>query len=316
MATTPSSGSSGLLRIRAVRHVLLTTAVALAVCAVVAVLSWRSGTQARAELDPLTGRAVGEVVAVDRNIVRVRWTPPGGEQREVEVPLAVSPPPVGTRAEVAYDPARPEHAIVPGAELIAQVDRAASGVVFPALVAVVLLGTVGWQLVSRARAARRPVRTAVVRRVRVQSGLLARSWLELEKTPQRWIPVHFDPVLVTLPAPTRVRLHGDPLHDRLVAVEADGVLLYPSGPVRASEPRGRRTDFPSRPDDEAPARARAAGALTRQLRTDVAFVVPAPLVGLFWAYLDGGGFPVWIAATAMAAALGLWWPAVRGSDPT
>jgi hypothetical protein len=53
-----------------------------------------------------------------------------------------------------------------------------------------------------------------------------------------------------------------------------------------------------------------------QLRVDSVFLVPAPIVGLFWAYVDGSGFTGWITATVVAAALGLWWGALRGSDPS
>ena len=78
---------------------------------------------------------------------------------------------------------------------------------------------------------------------------------------------------------------------------------------------GRRTDSPSRPDEYALAKARSAG-LLRQLRVDAALVVPAPLIGLFWAYLAQGGVPSWAGATALCATFALWYAAIRGSDPT
>lgn len=56
--------------------------------------------------------------------------------------------------------------------------------------------------------------------------------------------------------------------------------------------------------------------LPAQLRADAVFLLPAPVVGLFWAYLDDSGFTGWITATLVAAALGLWWGALRGSDPS
>src|SRR2546425_893157 len=87
-------------------------------------------------------------------------------------------------------------------------DRALSGLVYPALVAAVVLGFSGWLWVSRARSFRGPGRACLVRRVRVQRGLLVRSWLETEEKPRRWIPVFFEPELVTLPSPATVRLHG------------------------------------------------------------------------------------------------------------
>jgi hypothetical protein len=132
--------------------------------------------------------------------------------------------------------------------------------------------------------------------------------------------VHFDPVLVGLPAPTTVRLHGDPRRDRLVAATVpapDGDHpLVPAGPVRLTEPRGHRTDNPSRPDDTAPARSAALARMSRQLRADLPLVVPAPFIGLLWTYVDRGDVSTWLGATALSAALGLWVGAVRGSDPS
>lgn len=302
---------------RALRHGLIATAGVLLVCAVVAGLSWRAYAASSAQLRALTARGTGEVVEVGpARSVLVRWRPaPGGPERTDGVALAVSPPPVRTTVEVAYDPGRPERLVIPGATLLADADRAASGLAFSALVAALVLAAGGWQVLSRRAAARRPGRPEAVRRVRLQSGLTARSWLETEAPPRRWMPVHFDPVLVTLPSPSVVELRGN----RLVAAAvngADGVLLYPSGPARRAEPRGRRTDNPSRPDQDAVARAAEAGGWRRQLRADLVLLVPAPLVGLFWVLLDGGGFPTWLFATAITAAVALWWAALRGSDPS
>jgi hypothetical protein len=156
--------------------------------------------------------------------------------------------------------------------------------------------------------------------VRWQAGLATRSYLETDTHPTRWIPVHFDPVLVGLPSPTVVRLHGDPLRDRLVAATVRGPdgdrPLVPSGQVRLTEPRGHRTDNASRPDATVGARAAARARMRRQLQADLPLVVPAPFLGLLWTYVDRGGFSTWAAVTALAAALGLWLAAVRGSDPS
>lgn len=126
-----------------------------------------------------------------------------------------------------------------------------------------------------------------VRRVRVQSGLRTRSWLELD-SPPRWIPVHFDPVLVTVPAPTSVQLHGEPQRHRLIAADVDGIWLHPCGPVRVDEPRGRRIDSPSQPDSLSTA---VTYGWRRQLRADAGLLT-------------------------LAASLTLWWATVRGSDPS
>ncbi|GAA0895632.1 hypothetical protein GCM10009559_52030 [Pseudonocardia zijingensis] len=176
--------------------------------------------------------------------------------------------------------------------------------------------TAGWQLLSRRHAAARPARGVPVRRVRIQAGLLARSWLETEASPRRWIPVHFDPVLVGLRAPATVRVHGDPLRHRLVAVEVDGRLLHPSGPVRDREPRGRRTDNPSAPDASTLERAKRLAPLHRQLSADLPLLLPAPVLALLWTWVSGAGAGTWAGTTALLAALAIWLAALRGSDPS
>ncbi|MGH4003952.1 MAG: hypothetical protein ACRDSO_07555, partial [Pseudonocardiaceae bacterium] len=211
---------------------------------------------------------------------------------------------------VAYNPRRPTTVFIPGSTELAAVDRAASGVAFSGLIAAIVLITAGWQVISRRRLRRRPGQPMPARRVRWQSGLMTRSWLELE-SPPRWIPVHFDPILATLPAPTSVQLHGDPQRRGLAAAEVDGVWLDPSGPIRVTEPRGRRIDSPARPDPD----ALAGTNWRRQLRADAVLLTPAPVVALLWVYLDGGGVLTWACATALTATVALWWAALRGSDP-
>jgi hypothetical protein len=304
--------------VRAVRHGLLATALVLLVCAGVAVVSWRSLSTLDGTLTRLTARGSGQITQTTSDAVTVTWPLPDGRAATARVPLAVTAPPAGTRADIAYDPRDPGTAVVPGAQVLADADRARGGIAFSALVAVAVLLAGAWRVLTRARATRAPARRLLVRRVRVQSGLLTRSWLETESAPERWIPVYYDPVLVALPAPAEVELHGDPRRDRLVAARVPGpdgpVWLYPSGPVTARHPRGRRGDSPTQPDPDQVARAHTG--LARQLRADAVLVIPAPFVGLFWAYLDGSGFTGWLGATTVAAALGLWLAAWRGSDPS
>jgi hypothetical protein len=231
-------------------------------------------------------------------------------------PLAITPPAAGTRTEIAYDPTHPDRAIVPGAAVLADADRAASGLAFAALVAVLVLTIGGWRLFSRSRLRHRPTSDVLVRRVRVQRGLITRSWLETESGPQRWIPVYFDPILVTLPAPAMVRVHGDIRCDHLVAAEVDGIVLYPSGRIRKTEPRGRRIDNPLEPDATTPVRAATANTLRRQFRTDAAAILPTPAVGLLWSVIDSSGFTGFLGATTVSAVMALWLLSLRGSDPS
>jgi hypothetical protein len=297
-------------RSRALRYGAGTSALVLLVCAVIAGLSiWTLGTVGE-RVAGATARSSGEVVRAEGRTVDVRWSAAGG-QRTDTVALAVSAPPVGARTEVAYNPREPATVLLPGSAELAAVDRAASGVAFSGLIAAIVLITFGWQVISRRRLHRGPPQPMQVRRVRVQSGLLTRSWLELD-APPRWIPVHFDPILVALPAPTTVALRGDPRGRGLVAAEVDGVWLDPSGPIRATEPRGRRIDSPAIPD------ADALGDISwrRQLRADAVLLTPAPVVGLLWVFLDGGGLLTWTCTTTLTAALAFWWAALRGTDPT
>ena len=268
-------------------------------------------TNVGARVAGATARSAGDIIRAEARTVDVRWSAAGVHRRTDTIALAVPAPPVGTRPEVAYDPRQPTTVFIPGSTELATLDRATSGVTFSGLVAATVLITVGWQVISRRRLRRRPGQPIQVRRVRVQSGLLTRSWLELD-SPPHWIPVHFQPILATLPAPTSVRLHGDLRRRRLAAAEVNGVWLDPSGPVRTTEPAGRRIDSPARPD----AYALANTSWHRQLRVDAVLLAPAPVVGLLWVFLDGGGVLTWACATILTATLALWWAALRGSDPT
>ncbi|MGH3896769.1 MAG: hypothetical protein ACRDTA_00660 [Pseudonocardiaceae bacterium] len=300
---------------RALRYGAGTSALALLICVLIAGLSFRTlGTDGE-RVAGATARSFGEVIRTEDRTVDVRWSAAGAPRTDT-VALGVSPPPVGTRTEVAYDPREPTTVFIPGSTELAAVDRATSGVAFSGLIATIVLTTAGWHVISRRRVRRRTGQPMQVRRVRVQSGLMTRSWLELDSpapgSTSRWIPVHFDPILATLPAPTTVQVHGDPRGRGLAAAEVDGVWLDPSGPIRTAEPRGRRIDSPTRPDPD----ARHDTSWCRQLRADAVLLTPAPIVGLLWVFLDGGGLATWACATALTATLALWCAALRGSDPT
>jgi hypothetical protein len=312
----PGADVTALRRSRALRYGLITSALVLTVCAALAVVAGTAFTAAAAQLEAARERAFGTIVGVDRNQVLLRWTPAGERERTDTVELAGSPFPVGTRTEVAYDPATPSRPLIPGASVLAAADRSLSTLYLTGIVASSVVAVGGWQILSRRRVTRRPARAVAVRRIRIQNGLTSRSWLEIDTTPQHFVPVHFDPVLIRLPSPTIVRMQGDPLRDRLVGAELNGNFLYASGPVRSTEPRGRRTDNADRPDASTLERAALLGPLTRQLRADLPLVVPAPFIGLLWTYVDRGGLLTWVAVTALAASLGLWLAAMRGSDPS
>jgi hypothetical protein len=286
----------------------------LAAAVVVGTPTALSAARASSLIGAAGGRAIGVVVAAgpDRTVV-VRWTPPGALQRDTAVALAAEPPPVGTRTEVAFPPSDPGAALVPGAEVLARVDRGVGTLALIVVVLVVVGAVSATSVLARRRAARRPTTWHRVRRVRVEAGPIARSWLEL---PGRWIPVHYDPVLTTLPSPAEAGVHGDPARHRLVPVEVGGRTLWPSGPVSAVEPRGRRHGNPSGPDEHAARRAARLDRLGRRLRAVLPLAAPAPVVGLLWAWVDRGGVTTWLATSVLLGALALWWGALRGIDPT
>ncbi|MDE1671502.1 MULTISPECIES: hypothetical protein [Nocardia] len=152
-------------------------------------------------------------------------------------------------------------------------------------------------------------RTVRVTRVRQQHRLVSRSWLQIEGTGRpRWLPVYFDPALVTLTA-TRAEITDRTIH-------VAGRRLYPSGRLREAEPPGRLVDNPSRPDPDAPAHIVQAGRPRRRLLLDAQSTVAAPFAALLWVYLDGGGLFTFLAAFTVATATALWLSAIKGSDPT
>ncbi|MGW6444180.1 hypothetical protein [Lentzea sp. NPDC055074] len=287
-------------RVRALRYGLLTTAAVLVVCFVVALFSWLSYSDDRAALASLTSRGTGEVVSYADGAVEVRW-PEGTARVAYENGERV----VGKQTQVAFDPADPSRAVIPGSDVFVEADRALGGVTFAAAVVLLVLFAGLVRVLLAVRTTRSAASQVTVRRIRLQSGLMVRSWLEIEGKTERWLPVYYDPVLVTLPSPSTVELRG-----RIAVI--DGVTVYPSGRPVTRHPRGRRLDNPVQPDPD----TRAPRGLLAQLRVDAVFMVPAPIVGLFWAYLDGSGFVGWITATVVAAVLGLWWAALRGSDPS
>lgn len=303
--TSPGSGPAAGRRpgrTRVPAHVALTTGVVLGVCALLTGLTLPGFLTASDRIGSAGARTFGVVTAVDGDTVQLTWTPDGGIARTDPVRVAGPPPPPGTRTEVAYGPAGP---LIPGSAVLADADRALTTLALVAVVAV-LVPVVAVAHLIRMRPTG-PAREVAVRRVKVRSGLLARSWLEVG---DRWYPVHFDPALLTLPSPATVRLY------RSGAAEWDGHVVLPSGRARSTEPRGQRTDNPTAPDAATAARARALAPLPRRLVADLPLVAGAPLVALLWAVVDGSGLATWLGTTALLAALALFWAALRGSDPS
>jgi hypothetical protein len=185
-----------------------------------------------------------------------------------------------------------------------------------AALATVALGIIGYTAYRLSMALGRlsngltgSARTVGIKRVRQEHHLLSRTWLEISGTGRpRWLPVYFDPALLTL-----TEAEGE-MTDR--SVYADGLRLYPSGRIRDSEPPGRLIDNPSRPDPDAPTLATSSTRPTRRLLLDAQSTVAAPFIALMWVYVADTGFPAFIAATCISAATATWLSAIRGSDPS
>ncbi|MFD7843468.1 hypothetical protein ACFV4K_11115 [Nocardia sp. NPDC059764] len=148
-------------------------------------------------------------------------------------------------------------------------------------------------------------REVAVRRVRQQHRLVSRSWLEFTVNGRnRWLPVYFEPGLVTL-TPQLAEID-------VRTMSIDGRRVYPSGRVRDSEPVGRLVDNPERADPEAIGRT----GVGRRVLLDAQSAVVGPFAGLLWVYVAGGGVVAFVAATVVGAATATWLSAVRGSDPS
>ncbi|HWD04860.1 MAG TPA: DUF3592 domain-containing protein [Amycolatopsis sp.] len=305
------------LRLRPVRHVLVTSAVVLVVCAVVFLVQLLEFSHAQEQLRGLTAPGTATVVRSDDGSATVRF-PAGGTSATATIDLDGSAPKAGAQVPVRYDPARPDRAVIRDATPLVAEDRASTYATVAVVAALAMLAVDGFLLVTRfVRPGRVPAGAPVpVRRVKVQRGVLTRSWLETETATPRWIPVYFSPTLIGLPTPVKVTVHGDLRRDRHVAVSLGGEVFHPAGAVRVTEPRGRRLDNPAEPDEERALAAARPVSLRRQFRADLPVLVAAPVVGVFWAFVDGSGFTGWLTVTVLVAAFGFWWAALRGSDPS
>lgn len=166
------------------------------------------------------------------------------------------------------------------------------------VLAVLALGVIGYTAYRLAIAWARPQLGSDARRVRQEYRLTSRSWVEYRDGEQTfWVPVYFDPALITSPNPAALR-------------------LYRSGRRRTREPVGRLIDNPTRPADDAPERAARAARWRRRLLLDAQSAVAAPFFGLLWTYLAGGGVLVFAGATTVGLLLAVWISAIRGSDPS
>src|SRR5205814_8276647 len=129
--------------------------------------------------------------------------------------------------------------------------------------------------------------------------------------------VYWQPGLAALLAGTPCRVHGNPGLDRLLVVEVDGTPVWPAGRRRPAKPRSKgdwiegtlkwtKGAQKQREREGGPEIERVA--LARHVAGDVALVLPAPLLGVLWAYIDGSGAGGFAIATALIAAVLFWLP--------
>jgi len=201
-----------------------------------------------------------------------------------------------------------------------------SGLLFALLVLVVGVLTTGFRLWRRVVAERRPAHTHPVRWAQYRRGLIRRSWLVIEDAKREWwVPVYWEPELATLLVGTPCRVHGNPALDRLLVIDVHGTLVWPSGRRRPAKPRRKgewveggvrwtKTAERQREREGGPEPEQVP--LSRHLTGDVALVLPAPVLGIIWAYLDRSGLAGFAIGTALVASVLFWVPGVFGSDPT
>lgn len=187
------------------------------------------------------------------------------------------------------------------------------------LVALVVVAVSAWRLVPARAAARRVLAVqgerVTVRRVRVQHRMSSRGFLEVTETDGSvsWWPVLFSTDLLALTpgaAARRAKWGGvgaflvDPDH-----------LVLPAG-RRRGRPRGTLVDAPRLNDDDLRERRARFGSLRRRILLDAPAAAGAPVVGLLWVLVAGGGIAAFVAATVLAAVVAVWASAISGSDPS
>src|SRR4051794_15283873 len=235
--------------VRAARQLLLgLTPVLVVGLGLLVVLSVQLNAR-RAPLAAAGATATATVTAVgtapDGRGLQVAFPDDRGDQRTGVIELARAlDVPVGARLPVRYDPGSPVDATTVHADgdaASAAVSDAVFGLVVVAFVVLLASLLTLTRLLGRPRLRRRPARRVPATHVVVRQGLLVRSWLELDTAAGlRRLPVHWAPELDRMSPGTRVEVHGDPARDRLVLPVVDDTEVWPSGRLRARQPRGDR----------------------------------------------------------------------------
>jgi len=304
----------GLLRLRAVKQMLLGLIPLVVVSVVLIVVMSLRLAGASAPLRAATSNATAVVTSTglggDGRQVAVEYADESGSTQSGRLTLdSAQEIPLGQQIVVAYDPDRPAVVYAPGDALTSAVDDLQGGVVIVALTLIGSLAVTGVRLVRRRPLATADRRQVQVHRRRYRRGLSDRTWfvVDTERGPV-WVPVYWDAAVERVgEQPVTVAAYGSPLADSLIAFDVYGATVWPSGRRRLDAPKGVERDLEP-PTGEV--------SMPRQARADAVLLLLAPLLGLLWAYIDESGAAGFAFATAMAVGLLFWLPAIYGSDPT
>jgi hypothetical protein len=301
------------------------------VCLTLSAVLWAAAATLAHERAPATATAQATVSKADVGSegLEFDWADQAGAAHHGRLVFPdVGRVPERTRFTVHYVPSDPGRYFAVNDAGGLRLRYLVSGLQFALLVLVVGVLTTGFRLWRRVRAERRPARTFPVRWAQYRRGLIRRSWLVVEDAKREWwVPVYWEPELATLLVGTPCRVHGNPALDRLLVIDVHGTPVWPAGRRRPAKPRRkgewveggvrwtktaekqRERERDSEPEPEQVP-------LARHLAGDVALVLPAPVLGLVWAYLDGSGLAGFAIGTALVASVLFWLPGVFGSDPT
>ncbi|MBA2554458.1 MAG: hypothetical protein H0V10_12385 [Geodermatophilaceae bacterium] len=304
----------GLLRLRAVRQMLLGLIPLVVIAVALLVLLVLRLVEANAPLRAATSTAQAVVVSTglgdDGLQIAVEYTDESGTTQTGRLTLdGARDVPLDEQIEVAYDPERPAVVYVRGDALSNTVTDLFNGILVVALILIAAVTVTVVRLIRRRRLTATAGRQVQVRRTRYRRGLTDRTWFVID-TPSgpAWVPVYWDPAVERVDAePVTVTAHGSPETDALISFDVYGVSVWPSGRRRPAAPRGTERDLTA-PKGEI--------SMARQARADAVVVFLAPLLGILWGYIDGSGPAGFVFATVMAVGVLFWLPSMYGSDPT
>lgn len=311
---------------RPVRHMVVALIPLLVIGVVLVVVLGTKYLAVVRELRPATGTATATVTTAGRGTdgLLLQWTDATGRVQHSRLVFPqVGAVKAGSRVPVRYVPSDPSRVYAAGDELNTRGRNFYSGMVFTVLVLLVALVTTGVVILRRVRAIRRRPQTFPVSWAQHRHGLVRRSWLVISEGKREWWqPVYWQPGLTELLAETPSKVYGSPAVNRLLPVQVGGTVIWPSGRRRTSAPKGelrqssvRWTKGLARQREQDGVEVEQVS-LPRHLAGDIGLILPAPLLGLLWAYLDGSGVGGFVVATAILAGVLFWLPAVYGSDPT